>query len=186
MTQKVIIAMVIVVVILALALVALNWEEIQLKSDINRYNRVIVEELPENIELTIYYLPHDIATRSALSKERLMNMDETVKIVVTAEELSKHKQTLGQLNTSSVQISEENWGLNARIYYVFKVGDQVLLEVVMQQFVGDDKSFGAFVNDICVKKSAVLYEVILPFLTESDCEKMGLVIPDNTGHVPLS
>ena len=188
MIQKVILSIAIVVVILSLVLVALQWEEIQLKCALDRYNRMLDGVLPEDMELTIYYLPHDIVTRAPLTTERLMRMDETVTIVVTSKELAKHTQTLRQLNTSSVQISEGTWGLNARVYYVFKVGDRVLLEVAMQQFVGDDQAFAAFVNGVHVKRSSKLYEIILPFLSETDCEKMGLVISDETeaGYVSWS
>ena len=69
MIQKVILSIAIVVVILSLVLVALQWEEIQLKCALDRYNRMLDGVLPEDMELTIYYLPHDIVTRAPLTTE---------------------------------------------------------------------------------------------------------------------
>ena len=107
-----------------------------------------------------------------------MNMDPTVKIVIPSEVLVKHLSTLQRLDASAVQPAEK-FGMNARLYYVFETGDQKVLEVVMQQFIGDDDAFGTFVNGIQVKKNTIFYEIILPFLTEEDRSNLGLSARSN-------
>lgn len=150
-------------------------DTLQLRWAVNRYQTFLDSELPEDATLTIYYLPHDILTRAPLTVADLMDMNDTVKIVVHSNELINQLSTLKQLDLSCVRPAKEEFGVNARLYYVFETGNsERLLEVAMQQFVGDTQAFGTFVNGIAVQKNPVLYEIILPFLSEQDCCNLGI------------
>lgn len=163
-------------VLLSATIMTVCYSDIlQLRWAINHYQTVLGGELPEDLTLTIYYLPYYILTRAPLTVEDLMEMEATVKIVVKSDELENHLSALKQLGSSAVQPTKEKFGLNARVYYIFETSDsEKLLEVAMQQFIGDTEAVGAFVNGIAVAKNPVLYEIIVPFLSEEDRNSSGI------------
>ena len=166
----------IVLLVVLIIAVGCNTDYLKLKWAAYRYQQVMEGEIPEDLTLTVYYIPHYILTRAPLTVEDLKDMTCSVKIVVESEELVKHLATLKQLNASVLQPTEEDYGINACFYYVFELGNQKILEVVFQQYDGQtDSDVGTFVNGIRVESNSVLYEIILPFLSEFDREELGIL-----------
>lgn len=153
-----------------------NTNYLKLKWAAYRYQQVMKGEIPEDLTLTVYYIPHYILTRAPLTVEDLKDMTCSVKIVVESEELVRHLATLKHLNASVLQPAKEDYGINACFYYVFESGNQKILEVALQQYDGQtDADVGTFVYGIRVKRNSVLYEIILPFLSEFDREELGIL-----------
>ena len=174
------------VLLVGAVLTVCSSDAVRLRWAINRYQSVLDGELSEDLTLTIYYLPHYILTRKPLTVEELREMTDTVKIVVESDELECYLSTLRKLDSSAVQPAREKFGLNALVYYVFGTGNsEKLLEVVMQQFVGNSQAFGAFVNGIPVEKNPILYELLMPFLSAEECEEIGIPEQDVSPNSPV-
>jgi len=180
MKRKIWIIVLAVVLLLAVIITVLccsNW--VKLRWEICGYQSAI-EELPEDLTLTIYYMPHTILTRAPLTVDRLINNDSTVKIVVTANELAKHVDALKRLDASDLQPASGEYWLNARFHYVFARGDQKILEVTRECYGKSDEMTAdyALINGILVEEEAVLYEIVIPFMSEEDIENSGLIYLD--------
>jgi len=173
--KKIIITIIAIVVILCAVLIVLNWNAIQLWCALSSYNRMLDSELPEDLTLTIYYVPADVLTRAPLTVDRLKKATYAVKIVVPSGELSKHIATLKRLDSSTVhsRCAGDTHYLNARFYYVFATKSSEELEVVMESF-AYESGMNAFVNGIEVKSNPVLYEIVLPFLSDEDRSALRL------------
>ena len=175
MKRKTWIIVLAVVLLLAVVAVVCCSDAVQLRWALGRYQSA-AEEHPEELTLTIYYMPATVLTRAPLTLEDLMNSSHTVKIEVSGDELAKHVDDLKKLDASAVQpVSGEYW-LNARFHYVFERGDQKILEVTMECYGKDDEITAdyALINGILVEKNTVLYEPVLPFLTQADLYNLGL------------
>lgn len=165
----------IVVLLFALTIaIACNADLLKLKWHICKYQNTI-EELPKDITLTIYYFPPQIFLMRPLTVEDLLKSDMTEKIVINSDELTKNMATLKKLSVNELEVSyDDRMYINARFYYVFETNNGKILEVVLQQFVGDDVAFGAHVNGISVKKNTVLYEIVIPYLPEKYKQDVGI------------
>ena len=65
--------------------------------------------------------------------------------------------------------------MNARLYYVFEVGDsEKLLEVVVSPDSLDKINGRVVVNGVEVKDNPIFYELIMPFLTEDAHNELGI------------
>ena len=168
---------VLLIILLAVLIImaACNDDYFKLKWYNHRYQKAIGGEKTEGLTLTIYYIPHYLLTRAPLTVEDLKGMEDTRKIVVSSDELAEHLIKFKQLDLSALRPTKEKYGMNACFYYVIESGEQKVLEVVMQQLVGeDDEAFGTFVNGIRVKSIPALYEIIYPFLSEEEHRELGL------------
>ena len=161
-------------------------DSVQLQWAIRRYQSALDNK---DLTLTIYYM-YGRTVRLPQSVEDLIARDDTIKIVVKADELAKNLDLLGQLNTTTVKPAKEvkeGFFLDAQFAYVFETDDsEKLLEVAMRQMVGDSEAVAAFVNGIAVEKDPILYEIILRFLTEEDRENLGFnilgFVPEEEGY----
>jgi len=136
----------------------------QLRNSFRGYNAVISKDLPEDIQLTIYYIEPWILTQRPLSADDLINDSLAKKIVVEHEELSAQIALLSKLEPSILEPVKEETYLDARLCYVIETETHgKILEVAVSQ-VGEN----IFVNGIEVEHNSVLYEVIMPFLSEDD------------------
>ncbi len=174
MKHKLTIFVLVAIFLLTTALAIYLNPMLQLKCILDNYNKVL-ETIPSDLTLTIYYLPPEILTRVPLSTEALLNMEEVVKIVVKSDRLVQHLDLLKTVNSSNIRASAEEYSANARFYYVFETESSgKMLEVVMQQFTGDDKAVAAFVNGIKIEKNPVLFEIIIPFLSDEESKTLGV------------
>lgn len=134
------------------------------------YSKIVEGDPPEDICLTIYYLDPNLFTRIPLSKDALTTYPGVEIITVKSEELASHWELLKELNPSILHPVEEKSNINARLYYVFEVGDSdKILEVVISNIHGS-----AFVNGIEVKDNPIFYELIVHFLTEEGRTTLGI------------
>mgnify|MGYP003520259334 CR=1 FL=1 len=141
-----------------------------LEEAMNDYSEIVAGDLPEDIRLTIYYLNPDILTRIPLSKDDLATFPGVVKINVNSEELASHWSLLKELNPSILHLVEKETHMNARLYYVFEVGDSnKILEVVISNIHGS-----VYVNGIEVEDNPIFYELIVHFLTEEGRNTLGI------------
>jgi len=177
MKSKVLVRILILVVLGTFFVIACLSDPLQLHFAANRYNRLLDGELPEDMTLTIYYVPVQIATRFPWSVEDLLTSDLIVKLVVYSDDLAKNLQTLKRLGSADWLPSDEDMYLNARIYYVFETGGKKVLEVALWTYAKDagSESVGALVNGIEVKGHTAFLSVVIPFLPESHRKTMGLM-----------
>ena len=144
-----------------------------------RFSKVVEEEIPRDLRLTVYYISPAIFTRMPVSIEGLKTFSDVKKIVIESEELAEHAESLIMLDASSLQPAEEDRYIDARLYYVFeRWTGQKVLEVTSRGF-GDY----VFVNGYPVEHTSVLYEIIDPFLTEDDYNTL-YTIPAEYGLSP--
>lgn len=143
-----------------------TWDK--LHDSLNDYIRAIEEDIPDNLRLTIYYTDPNILTRKPLSAEDLVRFSETKEIVVHSGELAVQSELLKKLNSSNLRRVEETSDMNARVYYVFEMGNYRILDVVISEIHGT-----VFVNGFEVEDDPIFYELITPFLTEEAHETLG-------------
>lgn len=135
------------------------------------YTKMVEGELPNDLRLTIYYINPRIDTRYSVTKEALKTFHDVTVIVVESEKLKDHLDLLRKLEPSVLQPVEEPSYINARLYYVFEVGDS---EVILDVVTGAERNDTFFVNGIEVEPNPVFYELLLPFLMEEDCEILDI------------
>ena len=141
----------------------------KLRDTFRVYLDVISEDIPEDMQLTIYYIDPWILTNRPLSTDDLVKYDDVKKIVVKHEELSTQIALLSKLEPSILEPVKEETYLNARLYYVIETETHgKILEVAVGQ-IGEN----VFVNGIEVEHNPVIYEVITPFLSEGDIAILG-------------
>ena len=149
----------------------------RLQRSMKDYTQMLEGDLPEDLRLTIYYMSTAILTRYPYGIDDLVKFagSHSQTIVVEAEELAKHKELLKKLDASILQPVQEETYINARLYYVFEVGEsEKLLEVVVSpEQLG--KIYGdVVVNGVAVEDDPVFYELITPFLTDDAHDKLGI------------
>jgi hypothetical protein len=67
-----------------------------------------------------------------------------------------------------LKVVEEQTSVNARVCYVFELGNKNILQIVISDIGGN-----VFVNGLEVEDHPVFYELIEPFLTEEAHEILG-------------
>lgn len=148
-----------------------------LQKSMKDYTKMLEGDLPEDLRLTIYYMSTAILTRYPYGIDDLVKFagSHSQTIVVEAEELAAHKELLKKLDASKLQPVQEESYINARLYYVFEVGDsEKLLEVVVTPEFLDKINGYVVVNGIEVEDNEIFYELIIPFLTEDAHNKLGI------------
>jgi hypothetical protein len=146
-------------------------EPMTLEEAMADYTKMVAGELPKDLRLSIYYIYPKLDTRCPVTKEDLKTFHDVKVIVVESEELKGHLDLLRKLGPSVLEPVEEPSYINARLYYVFEVGDS---EVILDVVTGAERNDTIFVNGIEVETNPVFYELILPFLTEEDCEILDI------------
>jgi hypothetical protein len=102
------------------------------------------------------------------SYTRTVHIDGVYKIDVSAEDLAANQETLKELIPAVLHSAEGDYYLDARVYYVFEVGENnKILEVAMwchnENISGD---YGVLVNGVTVEENPAFFRLIEPFLTE--------------------
>ena len=152
------------IILLVPSLTGCSSPSAQFRNTFSVYLDVISKDIPEDMQLTIYYIDPLILTRRALSTDDLVN-HPAKKIVVESEELSTQIALLSKLEPSSLEPVKEETYLDARLYYVVETETHgKILEVAISEIGGRN----VFVNGIEVEDNSVFYEVITPFLSEED------------------
>ena len=152
------------IILLVPSLTCCSSPSAQLRNTFSVYLDVISKDIPEDMQLTIYYIDPLTLTRRPLSTDDLVNSPDK-KIVVKHEELSTQIALLSKLEPSILEPVKEETYLNARLYYVIETETHgKILEVAMSEIGGRN----VFVNGIEVEDNSVFYEVITPFLSEED------------------
>ena len=147
----------------------------RLQRSMKDYTQMLEGDLPEDLRLTIYYASLDFVTRAPVRVEDLILIPITRKIVVESEELAKHKELLKKMDASILQPVQEETYIDARLYYVFEVGEsEKLLEVVVSPSQLYKINGSVVVNGIEVEDNPIFYELIAPFLTEDAHNKLGI------------
>ena len=132
------------------------------------YRKAVEGEIPDDLHLTIYYMAPDILTRRPLTADDLKSFSETKVITVDSDELKQHTETLRKLEHRILKVVEEQTSVNARVCYVFELGNKNILQIVISDIGGN-----VFVNGLEVEDHPVFYELIEPFLTEEAHEILG-------------
>ena len=141
-----------------------------LQDAMNDYCQMMEGPPPKDIRLIIYYIDPNILTRVPLSEDALTTFPGVEIVTVESEQLASHWERLKELDPSILQPVKEESYINARLYYVFEVGDSnKILEVVISQIHGS-----VFVNAVEVEDHPVFYELIIPFLTEEGRGILGI------------
>lgn len=140
---------------------------------LHNYAEAVSEELPEDLCLTIYYLPMSITTRMPLTAEGLISHPNTVKIVVGSDELVKHRDLLQKISVSSLETNKRDPLIDARLYYVLSTDENdELLNVMISGGALDRRD--PIVNGIHVMNCEVIYDLLAPFLSEKICDMFGI------------
>ena len=148
----------------------------QLRNTFSVYLDVISEDIPEDIQLTIYYIEPWILTNRPWSTDDLVNCGHAKKIVVEYEELSTQIALLSKLEPSILEPVKEETYLDARLYYVIETeAHGKILEVAVSQ-----PGKNVFVNGIEVEHNPVFYEIIKPFLSEEDIAVLSSTLSGET------
>ena len=148
-------------------------EEISLQDALMNYSRIVEGDMPEDIRLTIYYIPPDTLTRIPVTPEQLktFTFPSVTVITVGAEELKPYWENMKKVNASNLHVVEEKTYVNARLYYVLEIGESLqLLDVVVNSTIHG----GVFVNGVEVENHPVIYEIISPFLSEHDRDVLNI------------
>lgn len=125
--------------------------------------------IPGDLRLTIYYLNGDIETIIPLNIEMLKSNDGIQVISVGYEDLVKHKDHLKKFDTSSLKPIYGKTYVNARLYYVFEVGDSGPILEYVHSWTGCE---GAdYLNGIAIQLDLELIDLISPFLPEDSVYK---------------
>lgn len=149
-----------IVLLLVMLLLGCTNPSTQIQDSLRDYSRIITEDFPEDLCLTIYYLDPSILTRRPLSVEDLMSFPETQKIVIEAEELSTNIESFKKLNASMLKPAKEKVYVDARLYYVLDAGENnKVLDVVISQ-----TDSGVIMNGIEVEYNPIFHELVAPFL----------------------
>lgn len=158
------------IAVLAIAVFSGCVEKSPLESALAEYGKVVEGKLPEDIRLTIYYIDPNIYTRVPLSKDALITFPGVKMITVQSGELASEWELLKELKPSILQPIQEGSYINARLCYIFEVGNSnEILEVIISQIHGN-----VFVNGIEVEDHPVFYKLIGSFLTDQDRETLGI------------
>lgn len=156
------------VLALAITLLGCTGARSETQDAVLKYLKAVEGDIPDNLRLTIYYMSPQILTRRPLSADDLKGFSETKVITVESDELKQHTELLRKLDYRMLQIVAETTYMNARLCYVFELGDQDILEVVISDIGGN-----IFVNGLEVEDHPIFYELIEPFLTEEAHETLG-------------
>ena len=157
------------IILLVPSLTGCSSPSAQLRNSFRAYNDAISKDLPEDIQLTIYYRDPWIFFNRPLSTDDMVNYsatwEEIHKIVIGYEELSTQIALLSKLEPSIFEPVKEETYQNVHLYYVIETGTHgKILEVAVNE-IGRGN---VFVNEIEVEDNSVFYEVITPFLSEED------------------
>lgn len=155
------------VFLVAVLLTVFSQPKWKLRRSTAEFTDMVTGDIPDDLHLTIYYVDPMLLFRAPLGIEELKRIADT-QIDVGAEELAEHIAVLRKLDPSALQTVQERPYIDARLVYVFEAGDDKLLEVTVCEI-----NRNAYVNDIEVKHDPVLYELIIPFLSEEDREILG-------------
>ena len=168
--KKIIVLLIVAALLFSAALVILNWNEIKLKFVLDRYNRILNRELPQDFTLKIYWMSPYIDTYMSVTVESIKTdyEEHTRTIVVTSKEMAKHLEALKQLNSSVIQTTDAFHRDDRRLYYVFETEGKSILDVSLFPGGGTDEGVNAYICGIKVKPNPALYEAIIPFLSEED------------------
>lgn len=151
----------------------------KLRDTFRAYLDVISEDIPEDMQLTIYYIDPSTLTWRPLNTDDLVNSPDK-KIVVKHEELSTQIALLSKLEPSILEPAKEETYLDARLYYVIETETHgKILEVAISEIGGRN----VFVNGIEVEDNSVFYEVITPFLSEEDIAILSRTLSGETRDI---
>ena len=163
MIKKIAILVLIVSILLSLAGCGLKNE---LYNQTRTFYEIVNGTIPQDLRLTIYYLNGLIDTVVPLSIEMLKSAHNVQVISVDYENLVKHADYLKKFDPSSLKPIYRNDYVDARLYYVFELGDSgPILEYVHSCSKTD------FLNGIPIKFDHELIDLISPFLPEDSTYK---------------
>jgi len=149
-------------------------EEVAFEPEPSEFFKMIRDGEIEDISLTIYYMhptalsliPIDIESIIATcGAEEFTKYGHGGIVVVEGTELAKYSDLLTVLSTEKLIPLEQDYYMNARIYYVFKdKSERTVLEVVMWGYVRGRTVTAIFVNGLYVENKDIYYDVVTPFL----------------------
>ena len=126
------------------------------------YSNAIADGIPDDMSLTIYYLPFTVLTYAPVKPEELPYISTVQKILIEQKELSSQLDALRKIDSTILKPVEEQGRVNARLYYFFELGNgDRILEVVISA------DYTTRVNGIDVEYNSVLYDAVSPFLSST-------------------
>ena len=145
-----------------------NNQKTQVEKAVTLYSEITENGIPENMCLSIYYISPYVWTRVPVSIADLCAYDDVRIIKIHHSELEEHYESLTKLDATALQTVTEKTGINARLYYVFEVDSEKVLEVVIN---GPYSSI--YVNGVEVHNHPVFFELIAPFVDENFTNTWG-------------
>jgi hypothetical protein len=171
--KKIVICGFIVLILLALIYLFVNKRnDTHLEEGMINFTESIEQGSLADINLTIYYTSPFMLSFDPVSIERLKDVVYTYKIVVDGYVLQEHVDLLRQIDYVRLTPVRNRRVDNARIYYIFE-----------NQISGETYSVAIFiygetmrVNGVNIAENPVLFEVLVPFLPESEREVIERII----------
>ena len=154
-------------------------EEVTFDPEPSEFFKMVRDGEIGEISLTIYYMYPTALSLIPIDIESIMatcGAEEFTKyghggiIVVEGTELAKYTDLLIALSTEKLIPLEQDYYMNARIYYVFRDKDgRTIFEVVMWGYAKDsdsvkDNKSAVFVDGLYVKEKDIYYDIIIPFI----------------------
>lgn len=168
-----IVAVLCLIAMLAACLIGCT-EASPLEGALSEYVQITEGEMPEDIRMTIYYVPFGHLTIMPISKE-LLTQNPNVIVRVRRETIAANWDLFRELRPSALQIASQKIEYrNARLCYILEVGDgqgnyRIILDVLKDTLTGN-----AIVNGVEVEHSELLFDLIQPLMPEEKWEDLML------------
>lgn len=167
--KKYVLVILMVAILAGCILICLSCPRMRLQLSMISYTLAVSREKMDNVSLTIWYRNPLILFNRPLSVEKLKEFSETSRVYVDIEELGNQTAVLRELKPSAFELANEIPYVNATLHYELHWGKVKVLDVTVNQI-----NSNAFVNGVEVKHDPVLYELIIPYLSEEDRTILGL------------
>ena len=133
---------------------------------IQQYIHSIEQENPENLKLTIYYLPYYVYTPIPLTTDALIKNPSTIIVVLCGDEMDDVIQKL-KAEGDTVQLVPVTDASRqiATLYYVLEANGEPLLDVSIYDVYREENNT-IFVNKVEYEFNEWFYHLVEPYIPE--------------------
>jgi hypothetical protein len=139
-----------------------------------KFSELVEDGNLNNLILTIYYMDFNSRTRAPVRLSNLVGGAYDCKVVVTGGDLAEHRYLLSRLVNAELVSVENEFFVDARLYYVFEheeYGELFNFLAFGGRYEDDGTAISCvFVNGQEVEYNSVFFEMIVPFLSEYAAE----------------
>jgi len=138
--------------------------EMRARNAVNRFAERVEQDRLDDVRLVIYYRNPFSTSRIFITVDHLTEEWHTKKIIVEGDALREHIDTLRQVNSDILMPNRSQYGLNARIYYIFETTDgRRIFDVAMWMW---DSNLNVLVNNREFEWNDVFADIIMPFIPD--------------------